>query len=167
MEPKERIWRQRRLSAQSFLFPAFLIRLNPRNPRLGSIAQLDVPVSKIDKVPPTLVLRGGERDMQEWPPLRPLRFANETHLRFLRQTIAFARVTRNARANHVFPSRRSAAVARHYVIEIQIVTIEGIAAILAHVLVALENVVAGKFHFLFRQPIEKEQHDHARHADLP
>jgi len=27
--------------------------------------------------------------------------------------------------------------------------------------------VAGKFHFLFRQPIEKEQHDHARHANPP
>src|SRR5260370_16319261 len=112
----------------------------------------------MEKVPPTLVLRRGERDVQEGPPLRPLRFANETHLRFLRQTIAFARVTRNARANHVFPSRRSAAVARHYVIEIQIVTIEGLAAILAHVLVALENVVAGGIFFLFfPSPAQKQQ----------
>src|SRR5439155_9586720 len=118
---------------------------------------LDVPVSKIDKVPPTLVLRGGERDVQERPPLRPLRFANQTHLRFLRQTIAFARVTRNARANHVFPSRRSAAVARHYVIEIQIVTVESLAAILAHVLVPLENIVAGKLHVPFRDRFEKEE----------
>src|SRR5438876_8710257 len=101
------------------------------------------------------MLRRGERDVQERPPLRPLRFANQTHLRFLRQTIAFARVTRNARANHVFPSRRSAAVARHYVIEIQIVTIEGLAAILTHVLVPLENVVAGKFSLLFLEPIDK------------
>src|SRR5437867_13252743 len=96
-----------------------------------------------------------------------LRFANDTHLRFLRQTIAFARVTRNARANHVFPSRRSAAVARHYVIEIQFVTVESLAAILAHVLVPLENVVAGKIHFLFSQPIEKKQQAQTGHAEPP
>ncbi len=40
-------------------------------------------------------------------------------------------------------------------------------AILAGVFVALENVVPGKLHFLFREPIEKEQHNHPRHANPP
>ena len=118
-------------------------------------------------MPPAFVLRRGEGDVQEWPPLRPLRFADQYHLNFLRAAIAFARVTRNARANHVFPRRRSAAIARHHVIEIQIVAIKSHAAVLAGILVALENIVARKLHFLLRKPIEKEEHDHARHADLP
>jgi len=113
------------------------------------------------------MLRRRESDMQERPPLRSLRFANQRHLRFLRKTVAFARVTRNARANYVFPSRCPTAIPWHYVIEIQIITIKSAAAVLAGVLVPLENVVAGKLHFLFRQPIKKEQHDHARHPDLP
>ena len=77
------------------------------------------------------------------------------HVRFMRQSIALARVTRNAGANHVFPSRQAAAIARHHVIEIQIAAIENMAAILAGVFVALENVVPGKLHFLLRQPIEE------------
>src|SRR4051812_45836419 len=101
-------------------FSLFPIRLNPRNPRFDSVAELDVPVSKIDKMSPALVLRRGERDVQERPPLRPLRFSNESHLRFVGKAIAFARVARNARANHVFPRRRSAAIARHHMIQIQI-----------------------------------------------
>ena len=51
-------------------------------------------------------------------------------------------------------------------IEIQIAPFENIAAILAGVLVALEHIVPGKLHFLLRQPIEQQQHDHARDADL-
>src|SRR5438477_13142307 len=116
---------------------------------------------------PALVLWSGERHVQERPPFRTLRFTDQRHLRFLRESIAFARVTRNARANDIFPSRISTAVAWNDVIEIQIVSIESDAAVLARVLVALENIVAGKFNFLLRQSIEKEQHNHARHPDFP
>jgi len=113
------------------------------------------------------VLGRGECDVQERPPFRPLRFPNQRHLRLLREAVTFAGVTRNARANHIFPSRGPAAIPRYHMIKIQIVAIERVPAVLAGVLVALENIVPGKLHFLFRQPIEKEQHDHARHPDLP
>jgi len=53
------------------------------------------------------------------------------------------------------------------VVEIQIAPIKSLAAILAHVLVALENIVPRKLHFFLRQPIEEEQHDYARHSNLP
>ena len=61
----------------------------------------------------------------------------------------------------------AAAVARQDVIEIQFAAIKNVAAILAGVLVALENVVAREFHFLLRQTIEEQEHDDARDADLP
>src|SRR5205823_6880492 len=88
-------------------------------------------------------------------------------LRFPCKAIAFARVTWDARANDIFPSGCSATVARNDVIEIQVITIERDAAVLAGVLVALENIVPGEFYFLLWKPIEKEQHDHPGHTDLP
>src|SRR5437773_5566512 len=105
--------------------------------------------------------------MHERPPLRPLWLADETHVRFLWKPVAVARVTRDAGANHIFPRRHSATVPRHDVIEIQATALENLAAILAGIFVPLENIVTGKLHFLFRKAIEKEQHDHARDANLP
>jgi hypothetical protein len=52
-------------------------------------------------------------------------------------------------------------------IEIQFISLKNLAAILAGVFVALKNVVASEFYFLFRETIEKEQHDHAWHTNLP
>ena len=76
-------------------------------------------------------------------------------MRFLRQPVAFARITFDARTDHVFPSCRSSAIARNHVVEIQIAAFENLAAILAGVLVALENVVPGKLHLFLWQPIEQ------------
>ena len=52
-------------------------------------------------------------------------------------------------------------------VEIQFTALNNLTAVLAGVLVALEDVVAGKFYIFLRQAIEKEQHDHAGHTDLP
>ncbi len=52
-------------------------------------------------------------------------------------------------------------------IKIEIASIKDLSAVLAGVLVALENIMTRKLHFLLREPIEKQQHDHARHANLP
>ena len=113
------------------------------------------------------MLRRRKCDMHKRAPLRSLRLANQTHVRFLRKPVAFACVTLNARANHIFPCRRSASIARHDMIEIQLISLENMAAILAGVLIAFENVVTGKLHFLFRETIKKEQHNQARDSDLP
>src|SRR4029453_13144233 len=106
-------------------------------------------------------------DLHKWAPLGPLRFADKMHVRFLRQAVAFACIARDARANHIFPRRRSASFAWYYMIEIQIVALKNLATILTSVLVALKDVVTRELHFLFRETIEKEQHDHARHTNLP
>ena len=60
------------------------------------IAQLDVPVSEIDKVLPEVVLRRRESNLDERPPLGPLRFADQAHVRFSRQSIALARIAVDA-----------------------------------------------------------------------
>jgi len=87
-------------------------------------------------------------------------------VRFSRKAVALACVTGDAGANHVFPSRATAPVTWHHVIEIKIAPIEELAAILASVLVSLEYVVAREFYFLLWKPIEHQQHDHPRDADF-
>ena len=51
-------------------------------------------------------------------------------------------------------------------IQIELAAIENLAAVLAGVLVALEHVVARKFHFLLWEPIENKKHNHTWNADL-
>ena len=87
-------------------------------------------------------------------------------MRFAGKPISLARIAWNTRADHVLPSCHSTAVAWYHMIEIQIVAIENLAAILAGVLVALEHIVSRKFYLFLWKPIEKEEHDHARDANL-
>ena len=84
----------------------------------GLIAQFHVPVGKIDKVLPEVVLWRSKGDLDKRPPLRALRFADETHVGFAREPVAFARIARDAGAHHVFPRGRPAPVAGHDVIQI-------------------------------------------------
>src|SRR5437588_9369375 len=130
------------------------------------IAQLNVPVREIDEVFPEVVLRGGKCDVDERPPFWSLWFPDKAHVRLTREPVAFARITADARTNHVLPCCCPSAIARHDVIEIQFAAIEKFAAILARVLVALEHVVASEFYLLRRKPIENQKHNHPRDANL-
>jgi hypothetical protein len=115
---------------------------------------------------PEIVLGRSKGDLDKRPPLRPFRFADQAHVCFAREPVPLARIARDAGANHVFPSRRPAPVARHDMIQIKVTPIEDFAAVLAGVLISLKHVVSGEFHFLFRKPIKHEQHDHPRDLDL-
>ena len=115
---------------------------------------------------PEIVLGRSKGDLDKRPPLRSLRFANQAHVRFTRKPVALARIARDAGANHVFPCRGTAAVARHDVIQIKLAAIEHFAAVLTSVFVPLKHVVPGEFYFLLRKPIEHKQHDYARDPDL-
>ena len=130
------------------------------------IAQLNIPVSEIDEVFPEIVLRSGRGDLDKRPPLRPLRFADQAHVRFARKLVTFARIAGDAGANHVLPSGRPTAIARHDVIEIEVTAVENRTAVLAGILIALKNIVASELHFLLRKPIENQQHNHTRDTDL-
>src|SRR6478609_27759 len=133
---------------------------------LELVAQFDVPVREIDEVLPEIVLGRSKGDLDKRTPLRPLRFADQAHVRFARKPVAFARIARNTGANHIFPSRCAAPVARHDVIQIKVTAIEEFATVLAGVLIALKHVVSGEFYFLLRKPIEHKEHDHPRDPDL-
>src|SRR5262245_4244040 len=104
--------------------------------------------------------------MDERPPLRSLRFTNQAHVRFAREPVAFTRIAADAGTNHVLPRGSTSPITRHDVIQVELAAIENLAAVLAGVLVALENVVASKFYFLLRKPIEHEKHNHPRYANL-
>jgi len=130
------------------------------------IAQFNVPVRKIDKVLPEVMLRRSKSDLDKRAPFWPLRFPDQAHVHFTRKPVALLCITCDARTNHVFPSCRPSAIARDDVIQIEVAPVKHLAAILAGVLVALENVVPGKLYFLFRQPIENQQYNHPRDTNL-
>ena len=104
-------------------------------------------------------------DLHKRTPLRLLGLAHEMHPDFQRRVIRLERIARDTGAHNVFPRGRTAAIARHDVIQIQILAIKNVAAVLAGVFVALENVVPGELHFLLRHPVKHAQQNHARHAD--
>ncbi len=56
------------------------------------IAQLDVPVRQINEVRLEIVLRSVKRDLSKRPPLRPLRFPYQAHVRITRQAVALRRI---------------------------------------------------------------------------
>ena len=121
---------------------------------MALIAQLNIPIRQIDEVFPEIVLRRGKGNLNKRPPLRPLRFADQTHVRVSRQSVALTRIAGDARANDVFPRRCSAPIARQNVVEIEFASIKNLAAVLAGVLVPLKNIVASELYFLFRKTIE-------------
>ena len=98
---------------------------------------------------PEIVLGRSKRDLNKWPPLRPLGFADQAHVRFARQTVALARIAGDARAHHVFPGRGPTLIAWNDVIQIEFVSIEKLTAVLAGVLVALKDIMARKFTSFF------------------
>src|SRR5437867_2783454 len=130
------------------------------------VAQFDVPIREVDKVLPDVVLRSGKCNLHKRTPLRPLRFADQTHVRFARKPIALLGIAADTRTHNVFPRRGPSPIARHNVIQIEFASIENLTAVLAGVLVALENVVTGKFYFLLWKPIENEQDNHAWDTNL-
>ena len=60
----------------------------------------------------------------------------------------------------------TAAIAGNDVVEIQILAVKSLAAVLAHVVVALENIVPGELDLFFGQAVEHDQQDDAGHADF-
>ena len=118
-------------------------------------------------MPPALMLLAVECNVDKRSPFWTLRFANERHVRLVREPITFARIARDARTNDVLPRRQAAFIAGQNVIEIQLLALEHFSAVLTGVVVAFKDIVPGKLHFLLRQPIKKEEHDDARHPDFP
>jgi len=114
---------------------------------------------------PALVVIQAEIDLYEGPPFGALRFSNEQHSRLTWGPIGLPCVAGDTGADNVFPSGRTAAIARDDVVEIQFTAVKDEPTVLAGVEVALEDIVAGELHFLFGHAIENEEQDHPGHAD--
>ena len=106
-----------------------------------------------------------ELDLDERTPLGPLGFADQVHAGFLRRSIGLERITIDAGANDVLPGSGTAAITGNDVVQIQVFAIKNSAAILAGVLVALEDVVPGELNLFLGQMIVNHQQDHARNAN--
>lgn len=115
---------------------------------------------------PAIVILRPEIDLDKRPPFRPLGFADKMHPRLRWRPVCLARITRNAGANNIFPGRWSATIARHHMVEIQIFAIEKLPAILAGILVPLEDIMPGELHFFLRHSVEQHQDDHPGHTNL-
>ena len=109
---------------------------------------------------------GGDGNVDEWPPLRALRFSDERHASLVREAVSLARIAGDARADNILPSRLATAIAGHDVIEIQGVARENNAAVLAGVRITLEDIVAREFHLFLRQALKHQQHDDSRNPDF-
>lgn len=117
-------------------------------------------------MPPGIVDLRIESDMDERPPAGTLRLVNQPHANLVRQAISFPCITGDARTDDIFPSREASFIPRNHVIEIEVLLIKVLPAILAGVLIALEDVVPGELHFFPRHAIEQHQHDHPWDADF-
>ena len=115
---------------------------------------------------PRVVLAAIEFELEERTPLGPLRLLDQPHPCLLRQAVCFAAIAGNARTNDILPGCLAPTVARQHVVEIEFLAIQNLGAVLAGVLVALKEVVAGELDLLFEHPVKEKENDHARHADF-
>src|SRR5262249_23368309 len=147
--------------------PATKIRRRMRNAVLcASSLQIHRPIRVIDKCLPALVLRVVELNGQKRAALGLGRWADEFEMGFLRGAAAFAHVAGHAGADDVFPGRVAAAAARDDVVETELAGGEMLAAILAAIAVAGEQIAAVEADRLPRDAIERQQANHARHLQL-
>src|SRR5258706_9217242 len=131
---------------------------------LKAFTQFDVPVSQVNEVFPAVVLVQAETNLHEGTPLRPFGFADEVQARFLRRAISLECITIDTRANDVLPGGRAATIPRHNMVKIQIFPVKGLPAILACVLIALEDVMAGELSLFFSRIIIYQPGNKIRHT---
>lgn len=124
-----------------------------------------MPVRGIDEVFPALVEGGAEGEVNEGAPLWAFRFFDEAHAGLGGGAVGLAGIAGDAGADDVFPTGAASVVARHHVIEVEIFTVEHVAAVLTSVAVAFVDVVSGKFDVAPRDAIEEENDDDAGDAD--
>lgn len=107
----------------------------------------------------------GKCDVHKRAPPGTLWFPEKLHTGFVRKSVSLAGVAGDARANYVFPCGLPTAVARQHMVDVKVGSFEAVAAILAGVFVALEDIVPRKLHIFFGQSVEEAEHDDPRYAD--
>ena len=128
-------------------------------------SELNVPVREIKEVFPAVVVRHSKINLDERTPLGTFGLSNQMHAGFARGAVRFFGVTRDAGANDILPGSRASAIAGNDMVQVQILALEDLSAILAGIMIALEDVVARKLHFLFRHAVKQHQNDDAWDPD--
>lgn len=72
------------------------------------------------------------------------------------QAISLPRITGDAGTDDVFPSRLSSAITRHYMVKVEVASLKDPIAILAGILVPLEDIVSSELDLLFWQSLKEE-----------
>jgi len=114
---------------------------------------------------PTVVTVQGEIDLHKRAPFGPLGLAHQMHASLIRGSIGLMRVAPDAGTDDILPGRRTAAIPRNDVIQVQIFPVKHFPAVLAGVLVPFENIMPGEFDFFLRHPVVHEKQNDARHPD--
>ncbi len=133
--------------------------------RRNILAQLDVPIREVDEMLPAVMTVQGKINLHKRAPFGALGLAHQVHVGLVRGPIGLVRIAFDAGADDVFPRRRAAAIPRHDVIQVEVFAVKDFAAVLAGVLVPLENVMPGEFDFFLRHPVVHEEQDDAGYTD--
>lgn len=112
---------------------------------------------QIDKVIPIRVVALPDERANKGSPAWALGLADQVHVSLMRESVGFARVTLNTRGHNIFPRSAATAIPWDNVIHIQMARLKVVAAVLAAVIVALEEIFPGKSNFLHRQLIVATQ----------
>jgi len=117
-------------------------------------------------VTPTVIHAAGKRNVHKGPPLGALRFLQQLHPCLVGETIAFSCVAWNARTDNILPVGLTSTILGQYMVDVQAAAVKDDSAVLACVLVPLEDIVAGELHFFLGQSVKKAKHDNSGHTDL-
>lgn len=140
--------------------PLFLYGL--RTLRRLTVPQLDIPVREVEEVFPTVVVVGGDGDVDEGSPFRAFGLANELHADLMWEAVALFRVAGDAGTHNVFPCGQTAFFPGQDMIQIQFRAVEDDAAILTGIRIALEDIVTRELDFFFWKTVKKKEDDHPR-----
>lgn len=115
---------------------------------------------------PTLINSACEGDVHKGSPFGALRLFEKLHSGLVREAVPFARVARNAGADDILPSCLAATIAWKDMIDVQTRPIKECSAVLAGVLVPLENIQPRELDLFFRESIKEAEDDDSWHPDL-
>ena len=98
-------------------------------------------------------------------PARRNRFPERCHLRLCRQLVPLLGVTADAGAHDIFPACHAPLVPRNHMVKIQVPILKALAAILANMVITLQDILTGKFDILPRQPVKSRQDNDRRQPE--
>ena len=101
-------------------------------------------------------------EIDQWPPTRGNRFPQRGHSRLQGEFISLLGITADAGTHNILPVSHASLVPWNDMVKVQVPVLKTLAAILANIVIALQDILAGKLDFLPRQSIKCRQHNDRR-----